>query len=72
MAWWLEFQAFTAVMQVLSLVEELRIPEKIDIYIFEHTIRGRGEESGESVMWESKTRECQDIDKKVKRSRKSD
>ena len=23
-AWWLEFQAFTAVMQVVSLVEELR------------------------------------------------
>ena len=71
MAWWLEFQAFTAAMQVLSLVEELRFRKKY-IYIFEYTIRGRGEESGESVMWESKTRECQDIDKKVKCGRKSD
>ena len=71
MAWWLEFQAFTAAMQVLSLVEELRFRKK-NIYIFEYTIRGRGEESGESVMWESKTRECQDIDKKVKCGRKSD
>ena len=27
-AWWLEFQAFTAVTQVLSLVEELRFSKK--------------------------------------------
>ena len=73
MAWWLEFQAFTAVTQVLSLVEELRFSKKKKKKIFfKHAIRGRGEESGESVMWESKTRECQDIDKKVKCGRKSD
>ena len=41
-------------------------------FILEHVIRGRGEESGESVTWKSKTRECQDIDKKVKCRRKSD
>ena len=50
-AWWLEFQAFTAVTQVLSLVEELRFSKKKKKKIFfKHAIRGRGEESGESVM----------------------
>ena len=71
-AWWLEFQAFTAVTQVLSLVEELRFSKKKKKFFFKHAIRGRGEESGETVMWESKTRECQDIDKKVKCGTKSD
>ena len=77
-AWWLEFQAFTVVMQVLPLVEGLifskmcGLAKKKKKIILEHIIRGRGEESGESVTWESKTRECQDIDKKVKCRRKSD
>ena len=48
------------------------IQQKKKKIIFKHAVRGRGEESGESVIWESKTRECQDIDKKVKCCRKVD
>ena len=55
-----------------EIQQDVRSGKKKKKIILEHIIRGRGEESGESVTWESKTRECHDIDKKVKCRRKSD
>ena len=48
-AWWLEFQALTAVTQVLSLVEELRFSKKKKKKFFSNT-QSEGEEKNQEKV----------------------